>query len=123
MIVPNKDDSHLESIPTGTSLSSVSLRSYNVFPNLVSPISEEFFPILLFWPNGTHRSKLEFLWLGRDRGAGSYPEHWEEVIRQFDVILREDMQFGEAIQKSLKARAFRGVPLSYQEERIYYWHQ
>ena len=36
---------------------------------------------------------------------------------------REDTQFGEAIQKSVESYGFVGVPLSYQEARIYHWHQ
>ena len=35
----------------------------------------------------------------------------------------EDTQFGEAIQKSMQSAAFKSVPLSYQEARIYSFHQ
>ena len=38
-------------------------------------------------------------------------------------VLLEDTQFGEWIQKSVSSWGFRGVPLSYQEARIYHWHQ
>ncbi len=38
-------------------------------------------------------------------------------------VLLEDTQFGEAIQKSMESSGFRGVPLSYQEARIYHWNQ
>jgi hypothetical protein len=38
-------------------------------------------------------------------------------------IILEDTQFGEAIQKSMESAAFRSVPLSYQEARIYSFHQ
>ena len=38
-------------------------------------------------------------------------------------LILEDTQFGEAIQHSMQSRAFRSVPLSYQEARIYSFHQ
>lgn len=38
-------------------------------------------------------------------------------------VLLEDTQFGEAIQKSMESKGFQGVPLSYQEARIYHWNQ
>jgi hypothetical protein len=38
-------------------------------------------------------------------------------------IILEDTQFGEAIQQSMQGSAFRSVPLSYQEARIYAFHQ
>ena len=38
-------------------------------------------------------------------------------------VLQEDTQFGLAIQKSMESPAFKGVPLSYQEARIYHWNE
>ena len=38
-------------------------------------------------------------------------------------VLLEDTEFGAWIQKSVESYGFTGVPLSYQEARIYYWHQ
>ena len=38
-------------------------------------------------------------------------------------VLIEDTEFGQWIQKSVESYGFRGVPLSYQEARIYHWNQ
>ena len=38
-------------------------------------------------------------------------------------VLLEDTEFGEGIQTSLESSGFKGVPLSYQESRIYHWNQ
>ena len=38
-------------------------------------------------------------------------------------VILEDTQFGEAIQKSMESDGFKSVPLSYQEARIYSFHQ
>ena len=43
--------------------------------------------------------------------------------RQMSPIILEDTQFGEAIQQSMESRGFKSVPLSYQEARIYSFHQ
>ena len=39
------------------------------------------------------------------------------------ATVHADTQFGEAIQHSMQGSAFRSVPLSYQEARIYSFHQ
>ncbi|MBA4082450.1 MAG: (2Fe-2S)-binding protein, partial [Erythrobacter sp.] len=43
--------------------------------------------------------------------------------RAMAKLIQEDTQFGEAIQRSMESRGFRSVPLSYQESRIYWFHQ
>jgi hypothetical protein len=55
---------------------------------------------------------------------GLKPDLWTEDdgARPCQVI-REDTQFGEKIQKSMESYGFQGVPLSYQEARIYHWNQ
>ena len=35
----------------------------------------------------------------------------------------EDILFVKPIQESLTSPGFRGVPLNYQERRIYHWHE
>ena len=40
-----------------------------------------------------------------------------------NAVLLEDTEFGEWIQKSVQSYGFKGVPLSYQEARIYHWNQ
>ncbi|MGN6498765.1 MAG: SRPBCC family protein, partial [Tsuneonella sp.] len=43
--------------------------------------------------------------------------------RAMAKLIQEDTQFGEAIQRSMESRGFQSVPLSYQEARIYWFHQ
>ncbi|MEJ2533773.1 MAG: hypothetical protein P8Y92_18540 [Halioglobus sp.] len=38
-------------------------------------------------------------------------------------MLLEDTATSERIQASIHSDAFRGIPLGYQEARIYHWHQ
>ena len=44
-------------------------------------------------------------------------------ISNFLKILDEDLQFADAIQKSVQSSGLRGFPLNYQERRIYHWHE
>ena len=50
-------------------------------------------------------------------------ETWDMRIANFEKILEEDTQFAAEIQKSVESDGFKGTPLSYQERRIYYWHE
>ena len=59
-----------------------------------------------------------------DWGEGDGPDLWtvnrgEELCQ----VLQEDTQFGLKIQKSMESYGFEGVPLSYQEARIYHWNE
>ncbi len=99
-------------------------QSYGIFPNWVSPLTPWALPPLLFWPNGIDKSRLETWTFAPDWGNGPAPDMWthnngESLI---DVLL-EDTEFGAWIQKSMQSYGFRGVPLSYQEARIYHWNQ
>ncbi|WP_426163527.1 aromatic ring-hydroxylating oxygenase subunit alpha [Sandarakinorhabdus sp. DWP1-3-1] len=98
-------------------------QSYNLFPNWVSPLGPSGYFILNFWPNGIDKSKLEVWWFGPDWGEGPRPAYWADTITYLNSVLREDTEFGRWIQKSQESWGFQGVPLSYQEARIYHWHQ
>ena len=99
-------------------------QSYGIFPNWVSPLSHRALPPLLFWPNGINKSRLETWTLAPDWGDGEKPDLWTvndgENLTQ---VLIEDTEFGAWIQKSVESYGFKGVPLSYQEARIYHWNQ
>ena len=99
-------------------------QSYGVFPNWVSPLGPQALPPLVFWPKGINQSILETWTLAPDWGDGPAPDMWTENNGEDLVqVLREDTEFGAWIQKSVESYGFKGVPLSYQEARIYYWHQ
>lgn len=50
-------------------------------------------------------------------------ENWQARIDNWERILKEDTQFAPDIQKSMESGSFDGLTLSYQERRIYYWHE
>jgi hypothetical protein len=97
--------------------------------NWVSPLSNYFVPPLVFWPTSLTTTRLELVTMALDWGDGPAPDLWtvpdasQPNGRQMSPIILEDTQFGEAIQHSMQGSAFRSVPLSYQEARIYSFHQ
>jgi phenylpropionate dioxygenase-like ring-hydroxylating dioxygenase large terminal subunit len=99
-------------------------QSYGIFPNWVSPLSHRAIPPLLFWPISINQTLFETWTMVPDWGDGERPDYWtvNDGERLNDVLL-EDTEFGEAIQKSMESYGFKGVPLSYQEARIYHWNQ
>ena len=109
-------------IPTVGEAARSCTQSYNVFPNFVSPMSNTGMPLMLFWPRGLRESLLEVYWLGADWGEGPKPAFWDAYMAGFDAVLEEDTQFGADIQRSMESDALEGIPLSYQEARIYHAH-
>jgi hypothetical protein len=81
-------------------------------------------PPLLFWPRGIDKCLFETWTFAPDWGDGPKPDVWTvndgESLNQ---VLLEDTEFGVWIQKSVESYGFKGVPLSYQEARIYHWNQ
>ncbi len=109
--------------PTVGEIARTCTQSYGVFPNIVSPLNPGAFPMLVFWPDGIDRARMEVGWFGPDWGGAEKPEGWGAVVEGFNAVLEEDTAFGAWIQKSHESYGFKSVPLSYQEARIYWWNQ
>src|SRR3569833_3991781 len=110
-------------IESATEVSARNNPSFNFFPNLVTPVDPTGAPFLLFWPVSNTSMRIECLWFAPDWGAGAAPDLWGVRIANFERILHEDLQFAAAIQQSMLSPGFRGMPLNYQERRIYHWHE
>ena len=96
--------------------------SYHLFPNMIVPIAPTGIPAVAFWPQSVDRTILDVIWFAPDWGDGARHPLWETRIANFDRIVDEDIAFVEPIQESITSPGFRGVPLNYQERRIYHWH-
>jgi nitrite reductase/ring-hydroxylating ferredoxin subunit len=97
--------------------------AYTLFPNLIVPFDKVGFPILQFWPESAEVTRLERIWLAPT--AGVEPERnptWDKRITAFEVVMAEDTQNLEPIQRSVEAAAHGGIPLNYQERRIWHMH-
>lgn len=97
--------------------------SYNIFPNLITPVAATGIPFLTFWPLGIRRMRVDCHWFSPDWGDGEQHPLWEQRIENFERILREDLEFAPQLQKSIETKGFEGSRLNYQERRIYHWHE
>jgi phenylpropionate dioxygenase-like ring-hydroxylating dioxygenase large terminal subunit len=104
-------------------ISSKNNMSFNFYPNLVVPVDPSGCPFLTFWPTSSTTMRIECTWFAPDWGGGPLTDLWKVRIANFDRILDEDLQFAAQIQESVMSPGFRGVPLNYQERRIYHWHE
>ena len=110
-------------IPTVTELPRDNNVSYHVYPNFVMPPSDSGVPLLLFWPTSSRTCRVDSIWIAPDYDPENPSPLWETRVKNWERILYEDLQFAPQIQESVESRGFRGVPLNYQERRIYHWHE
>jgi phenylpropionate dioxygenase-like ring-hydroxylating dioxygenase large terminal subunit len=97
--------------------------SFHIFPNLVTPVAPSGLPFLLSWPRTDRTMLLDVIWFAPDWGDGPPSAMWEVRTENFNRILDEDLQFVTKMQESVESDGFRGAKLSYQERRIYHWHE
>lgn len=97
--------------------------SYHIFPNFVMPASDTGVPLLQFWPTSDTTCRVVSTWIAPDYDPDVENPLWETRKANWERILYEDLQFAPQIQESLESPGFRGMPLNYQECRIYHWHE
>lgn len=97
--------------------------SYNIYPNIVMPPSATGLPMLVFWPRTATTMRIECHWFGPRIAKEDLSPLWKTRIDNFERILFEDTQFAPQIQGSVESPGFKGIPLNYQERRIYHWHE
>ena len=97
--------------------------SYNIYPNFVMPPSDSGIPLLQFWPTSDTTCRVDSTWIAPEHDAENPDPKWETRLKNWKRILDEDLQFAPQIQQSLQSKGFRGMPLNYQERRIYHWHE
>jgi phenylpropionate dioxygenase-like ring-hydroxylating dioxygenase large terminal subunit len=117
-------DPNIATIDSVGEIARTCTQSYGIFPNFVAPLSQHAIPPIAFWPNGINKCRMETWTMAPPWKEGLKPDLWTENNgAQLCAVLLEDTQFGEKIQKSMESYGFQGVPLSYQEARIYHWNQ
>jgi phenylpropionate dioxygenase-like ring-hydroxylating dioxygenase large terminal subunit len=98
--------------------------AHGIFPNLITPLDARGFPFLLFWPLAIDRTRLDITWFAADWGEGEWPTEqadiWQHRLKRFDVVMDEDYENLEPIQRSMESAAHGGQAINYQERRI--WH-
>ncbi|MFK7732726.1 MAG: aromatic ring-hydroxylating dioxygenase subunit alpha [Pseudomonadales bacterium] len=134
MVAPTpKGKSNMDAVKVATDIAQIEsvgeigrtcTQSYGLFPNLVAPLSQFAIPPIVFWPNGINKCRIETWTMAPQWKDGMKPDMWTVNDRkELCQVILEDTQFGEQIQQSMQSNGFKGVPLSYQEARIYHWNQ
>ena len=130
MITPNRREGWvdpgtvgMDEFPSVTELPKTYNLSYNLYPNLVTPVAPTGMPFLVFWPATDNTMRIECHWFAPDWGDAERDPLWETRIDNFERILYEDTQFAPQIQESVESPGFKGISLNYQERRIYHWHE
>lgn len=130
MITPNRRPDWIDpgtvgmpDIPSVTDIPRQNNVSYHIYPNLVMPPSETGIPMLVFWPKTANKMRIECHWFSPPYGPEGKSDLWKKRIDNFERILYEDTQFAPQIQASVEGPGFKGIPLNYQERRIYHWHE
>lgn len=96
--------------------------SFNIYPNLVTPVAPTGLPFNIVWPRTADTATLEVIWFAPGDADDRDEDTWANRRANYNRILGEDLPLVEKIQVAMNSPGARGVPLSYQERRIYHWH-
>jgi phenylpropionate dioxygenase-like ring-hydroxylating dioxygenase large terminal subunit len=108
-------------IPSVNAMIRSTSSAYSIFPNLITPLASYGFPFLLFWPLAKNKTRLDWIHYGpKDWEGDDLPPQWQRRMETFDLIMEEDTRNLGPMQRSLESPALRGIPINYQERRI--WH-
>jgi len=101
----------------------------SLFPNIIIPLGRFGFPINLFWPLDKGTTRLDWAYYAPvEDGAHAWgdddlPEYWQVRRAQYNQIMDEDMMNMAPMQESLESPALTGIPINYQERRIWHLHE
>ncbi len=112
-------------IPTVNDMVRSTSSAYSIFPNLITPIAAHGFPFITFWPIDKRTTRIDWIHyapIDFDPDEG-LPPHWDQRMRGFDLIMAEDFWNMAPMQRSLESPALRGIPINYQERRIWHFHE
>jgi hypothetical protein len=109
-------------IPTVDEMVRCTSTAYSIFPNLITPVDATGFPFIVFWPLDRRTTRIDWIHyapIAFDPADG-LPPQWEQRLARFDAIMQEDFANMAPMQRSLESPGLRGIPINYQERRI--WH-
>ena len=93
--------------------------SFTVFPNISGTCGEYQFPMLVFYPTGINTTHLDIIITEPGNRPEMDPAQAQEIVRQFSMVMEEDMSNMAAIQKSIESGAWKKMRLGSQERRVY----
>lgn len=111
----------IDGVPDMVSCTSTAV---SLFPNAIVPLGTFGFPINLFWPIDHRTTRLDWIYYApKDWDGDELPERWQTRRGQYNQIMDEDMANMAPIQESMESPALTGIPINYQERRIWHLHE
>ncbi len=86
------------------------------------------FPINIFWPVDKDTTRLEWIYYalppeGEDRFPDELSDVWKARRKVYNQIMAEDEMNMAPMQRSMESPALTGIPINYQERRIWHLHE
>ena len=109
-------------IPTVNGMTRCTSTAFSAFPNLITPVSATGMPFLLAWPIDVQTTLFVWVTFCVVWGDGPSPvrePEWQARLSGFDGTMEEDTRNMAPMQKSLNSPGLKGMPISYQERRIW----
>ena len=113
----------IHEIDTVVPMVSCTSTAFSIFPNLITPVGATGMPFLLCWPIDIGHTLFEWVTFMNDWGDDDDPaivQMRADRLHQRTVVMEEDTRNMTPMQKSLDSPGLLGIPVSYQERRI--WH-
>jgi len=111
-------------IDTAPPMSHCTSTSVSLFPNVIIPLGPSGFPINVFWPIDKETTRLDWIYYAKKDWQGDeLPAGWAARRQVYNQIMDEDMQNMAPMQESLESPALTGIPINYQERRIWHLHE
>ncbi|MEM9713311.1 MAG: aromatic ring-hydroxylating dioxygenase subunit alpha [Actinomycetota bacterium] len=112
---------HVDTVPGMVDCTSTAV---SLFPNVIIPLGSIGFPINVFWPVDRRTTRLDWIYYGvKDWEGEELPEAWAERSTVYDQIMAEDEMNMAPMQRSMESPALTGIPINYQERRIWHLHE
>ena len=101
----------------------------SLFPNVIIPLGAIGFPINVFWPVDKNTTRLDWYYYALpEEGTEGFdsdnlPAGWEMRRQGYNQIMAEDELNMAPMQESMASPALTGIPINYQERRIWHLHE
>jgi phenylpropionate dioxygenase-like ring-hydroxylating dioxygenase large terminal subunit len=123
------DTGGFPAIPDVPAMVDCTSTAVSLFPNAIIPLGRIGFPVNYFWPVDKRTTRLDWVYYApAPDGADGYdpddlPPHWRHRKAVYDQIMAEDEMNMAPMQESLESPALPGMPINYQERRIWHFHE
>ena len=97
--------------------------TYSLFPNIAWVISPQLMFTTNSWPVAHDRTRYDLYFVGAGPATEETQPVWDLIIGFNVNVIEEDVEAIQGMQCSLNSGALEGIPLSYQERRIYQTHE